>query len=41
MDLNWTKRKLHEDNFAPTVNYARITFLHESKKIKKQSRKKN
>ena len=22
--------KLHEDNFAPRVNFARITFLHES-----------
>ena len=28
-------KKLHEDDFAPRVNFARITVLHESKKIQK------
>ena len=27
--------KLHEDDFEPRVNFARVTFLHESKKIQK------
>ena len=33
--LNYTKTKLHEgttlheDDFAPRVNFARVTFLHE------------
>ena len=35
--------KLHEDDFAPRVNFARVKFLHESKKIQKSknSEKKN
>ena len=39
--LNCTKTnlhvgtKLHEDDFAPRVNFARVTFLHESKKNRK------
>ena len=33
--------KLHEDNFAPKINFARVIFLHESKKVqKKKNRKK-
>ena len=30
--------KLHEDDFAPRVNFARVTFLHVSKKIKKNKK---
>ena len=35
--------KLHEDGFALRVNFARVTFLYESKKIqeKKFNKKKN
>ena len=32
--------KLHEDDYAPRVNFARITFLHESKKYRKILNKK-
>ena len=28
--------KLHEDDFSPRVNFARVKFLHESKKIEKK-----
>ena len=31
--------KLHEDDFAPRVNFARVTFLHKSKKIQKKKKK--
>ena len=31
---------LHEDDFASRVNFTRVTFLHESKKIKKNIKKK-
>ena len=27
--------KLHKDNFAPRANFARVTFLHESKSKQK------
>ena len=30
--------KLHDDDFAPRVNFARVTFLHVSKKIKKNKK---
>ena len=33
----WGK-KLHEDDFALTVNFAQVTFLHESEKIQKKLR---
>ena len=29
-------KKLHEDDFAPRVNFARVTFLHESKTTQKK-----
>ena len=29
--------KLHEDNFAPRVNFARVAFFHESKKKLKKN----
>ena len=28
------KTKFHKDNFAPRVNFTRVTFLHESKKYR-------
>ena len=50
MGLNCTKKKLHEvtklhegtkfheDDFAPRVNFTRVTFLDESKKIEQKNR---
>ena len=29
---------MHKDNFAPRVNFARVTFLHESEKKQKKTK---
>ena len=39
--LNCTRTKLHEDDFAPRVNFVQVPFLHESKKIQKKITSKN
>ena len=33
--------KLREDDFAPRVNFARVTILHESKKLREKKTEKN
>ena len=38
--IKYKGTKLHEDDFA-RVNFARVTFLHESKKYRKKKQKKS
>ena len=38
MGLNYTKTNLHEGDFAPMIDFARVIFLHESKKYTKKNR---